>query len=84
MPKTYDDDIDELIKLNREAREIGMYVAFSGPAYIYGNIDPDLPYGIIRNGDGVFYDTLTPGERAEHPLPANYRPGQYRAMVIKD
>lgn len=80
--KAYDKAVDELIRLNRDARTHGSYVAFSGPGYIFGQIDPALPYGVIRNGDGRLFDILPPHERAEHPLPAGYCAGQLRAEVV--
>ncbi len=82
--KQYNKDIDELIRANAVARLIGEYVAFSGPAILTGSIDPDLPYGVIRNGNGTLYDVLLPDERAKNPLPDGYHPGKMRAVVIKD
>lgn len=80
----YDKDIDTLIEENRKLRPDGMYVAFSGSTgFIIGPIDSSLPYGVIRNGDGKLYDVLTPEERVDHPLPPEYKPGEYRARVVK-
>lgn len=82
--ETYDEAVDELIRLNKDAHAKGLYVAFSGQAYIFGVIDPSLPYGVIRNGDGRLYDILKPDERIKHPLPEGYRPGALRAQIIQE
>jgi hypothetical protein len=85
MTDQYDQDIDKLIAWNRDLRPRGLFAAFSGSSgFILGQIDPDLPYGVIRNGDGRLYDVLEPAERQENPLPEGYHAGEFRALVIKD
>ena len=82
--KQYDAAIDMLIRWNADLRPKGLFAAFSGSSgFMIGLIDPDLPYGVIRNGDGRLYDVLTPDEREAHPLPEGYRQAEIRAQVIK-
>ena len=70
---TYDEAVEQLRQWNREMPRTGYYAAFSGPGIIVGKVDPTLPYGVVRNGDGRLFDVLYPHERADHPLPDGWR-----------
>lgn len=83
-----DEQVLTLRENNRKLRKHGMYFAFSGPAQAIGGLDPDWPYGVIRNGDGRMLDILYPEERAETPLPDGWRrrnpDDEWDIEVIKD
>lgn len=69
----YDEDMQRLIEWNRKAREVGFCVGYSSSGFTFSYIDPTLPHGVIKNGDGRYFDVLEAVERAEYPLGEGWR-----------